>query len=253
MQEKIKEILSVYLKMPAEQINAQTAIDRTAVSSSILLHRMYAKLADAGIVIDNYQQIRTMGELLTHANPGTGIVANEQTGRVATRVDETVLSFAGDNKNSGSVGIDIEMVSAMPVTDDFREDNFYTMNFSAAEISYAILQTNPYASFAGLFAAKEAIVKADNNLKGTNFNQINIQHQLNGRPFHPAFNISISHTGDMAAAVAIPAVTTASNHNAVPAAAPVRQVTATPALVWLVVLTSLVLSVIAIFLITGKN
>jgi len=252
MQEKIKEIVSVFLKIPEEQINTATVIDRSAVSSSILLHRMYAKLADAGIVVNDYQQVRTLGELLKQVNTGAGI-AVEHTGGNITGAGEANLSFAGDQKETTGIGIDIEMVSAMPITADFREDNFYTMNFSASEIAYAILQPNPYASFAGLFAAKEAIVKADNTFKGTEFKHIPVQHLLNGKPFHPAFNISVSHTDQMAVAVAVPIGKNGYHTPALPAATPARPLPHTSALVWLLVLTSLLLSVIAIFLIAGKK
>jgi phosphopantetheinyl transferase (holo-ACP synthase) len=139
----------------------------------------------------------------------------------------------------------------MPVTNDFREDIFYTMNFSTTEISYCILQTNPYASFAGLFAAKEAIVKADNRFKTIEFKNIPVQHLSNGKPFHEGFNISVAHTGEIAVAVAVSIL---QNNNVLKEPTiPEKSLKSIPAAVWLLILTSLLLSVIAVFLIAGKN
>jgi 4'-phosphopantetheinyl transferase superfamily len=65
------------------------------------------------------------------------------------------------------------------------------------------LQPDPPASFAGLFAAKEAIVKADNQYKNKPFHSIGIDHLPGGKPVHPPFEISITHTDSLAIAVAV--------------------------------------------------
>ncbi len=101
------------------------------------------------------------------------------------------------------IGIDIEQISLMPPSSDYREDHFYTSNFSPSEIAYCILQPDTAASFAGLFAAKEAIVKADNSYLKRDFNSIKIDHLPNGKPTFPSFSISISHTAQIAVAVAV--------------------------------------------------
>ncbi len=241
MEEKIKEILGIFLKIPPEQLLPATVIDRSAVSSSILLHRMYAKLAAEGITVKDYQQVRTFGDLLQRTGASNGTV----------QPAEVYAASGPVNRPAGTaIGIDMEMVSAMPVTADFREDPFYTMNFSATEIAYCILQPDSYASFAGLFAAKEAMVKADNRFKATPFNQLGVQHQPEGRPFHAAFHLSVSHTNGMAVAVAVPVLPPAPATVLTPIAA--KTPTGMPA-VWLVVLTSLLLSIIALFLIAGKK
>jgi phosphopantetheine--protein transferase-like protein len=253
MQEKIKEILGVFLKIPKEQIVASTIIDRTAVSSSILLHRMYAKLASEGIEVRNYQEVKNFADLLERVagNKDASGVTMVSPGSI---INETAISVAtGLQDNNKGVGIDMELLSAMPATEDFREDSFYTMNFTGAEIAYCILQTNPYASFGGLFAAKEAIVKADNSYKNKAFNTIQIQHLPEGKPFHPAFNISISHTAEMAVALAIPIK--AGNHVSTGV---VNSELAKPAKngasagMWLLLLISLALSLTSLFLLTRK-
>jgi phosphopantetheine--protein transferase-like protein len=195
MEEEIKNIVSQYIKIPAGQITAQTVIDRSAVASSIILHRMYAQLGNNGIHIKDYTTVKTFGQLLA------GINGVASPGEI---IELPVVSYmATSNVNELAVGIDMENISSMPLVNDFREDAFYTMNFTAAEIAYCILQNNPCASFAGLFAAKEAIVKADNLFKNKSFNTINIDHLPDGKPVFPGFQVSITHTNDYAAAIAI--------------------------------------------------
>jgi phosphopantetheine--protein transferase-like protein len=159
---------------------------------------MYAKLTEAGVLIEDYLNIDDFAGLLQRANgkqPDTTLFIEK----------DFALPLTNNNSSTvqGGIGIDIEEIVAMPETGDFREDEFYKMNFSSAEIAYCILQPQPYASFTGLFAAKEAIIKANNVYRGYPFNSINIDHAPDGKPWHPAFQLSIAHTGNLAVAVAI--------------------------------------------------
>lgn len=195
MEEKIKETVARYIKKPVAELTAQTVIDRSAVAGSVIIHRMYAQLAAEGIVVADYTSIKTLGQLLTAAG-----------GSVTDKAVQVVLPSADDHTASvmeQPVGIDIEKIDAMPMVTDYRSDEFYTMNFAPAEIAYCILQTNPRASFAGLFAAKEAIVKANNKLKTIPFHSIIIDHLPGGQPVFPGFQLSISHTNETAVAVAV--------------------------------------------------
>jgi phosphopantetheine--protein transferase-like protein len=199
MENKIKSIVSVFIKIPAEQISYDTVIDRSSVSSSITLHRMYAKLAEEGIVVQDYWNIQKFATLLERVN-GNG----HATMPVVQEVQTNGQHFHFNNEMAAEmIGIDIEEVEAMPRANDFREDEFYKMNFSSTEIAHCILQPNPYASFAGLFAAKEAIVKANNSNKNKPFNTIVISHNQEGKPAYPGFNLSVSHTNNVAIAVAL--------------------------------------------------
>ncbi|OQP49442.1 holo-ACP synthase [Niastella populi] len=199
MEEKIKHLIAPFLRVPSEQISYKTIIDRTSVSSSITLHRMYAKLAEEGFTVPDYWNVKTFSILLERINRNGNAPV--------TGVQEVPVSMNGvpahGHVGTFAVGIDIEDVNAMPKTNDFREDEFYKMNFSPAEISYCILQPAPYASFAGLFAAKEAIVKADNSNRNRPFNTIVVSHDQEGKPAYPGFHISISHSNNMAVAVVL--------------------------------------------------
>lgn len=208
MEEIIKEVVAPFVKSTAGQINSSTKIDSKAVNSSIQLHRMYAKLAEQGIQVENYRQIQTFGELIQAISQNRS--NGEQTPVISSKNNYANQDFSQAG-SALSVGIDIEPITSFPVVNDFREDEFYKMNFAPSEIAYCILQKNPYASFAGLFASKEAIVKANNAYLNTTFNAIVIDHSSEGRPIHPDFQLSIAHSDDLVVAVAIQMAAISSN------------------------------------------
>jgi phosphopantetheine--protein transferase-like protein len=196
MEEKIKNIVARFIKLPVDQLTVHTIIDRSAIGSSIMLHRMYGVLANEGIVVENYLDIKDLGTLLRRIN---------NNGQPEILVERSIADTAVDEQGlfAPGIGIDMEKIAAMPQAVDFREDAFYKMNFAPSEIAYCILQPDPLASFAGLFAAKEALVKADNTYKGYTFNSIVIDHLPSGKPLHKDFQLSISHTKEMAIAIAM--------------------------------------------------
>lgn len=199
MDEQIKNIVAQYIKVPVALMDHNTVIDRTAVSSSILLHRMYAHLAKEGIIVSDYWDIKNLGNLLQK-------ISGQSVAFKATEfpTDATFEMAVDSNaENLFSIGIDMEQISLLPVVTDYREDKFYSMNFAPSEIAYCVLQASPVASFAGLFAAKEAIVKADNSYVNNPFSSIIIDHSAKGEPIHLSFQLSISHTSDIAVAIAI--------------------------------------------------
>lgn len=207
MEEKIKEIVATYIRVPAGQISESTPIGRTALQSSILLHRMYARLGEEGVVVSDYAGIKVFGDLMRRQGAPSG-----------SPVSYAVDSYATDPAAAPGVGIDIEEVAALPRVADLRKESFYTQNFTSGEIAYCILQADPYVSLAGLWAAKEAIVKADGQYRNRPFHTIEIGHTAEGRPGFPGFGLSISHAGGMAVAVAVRAGASAS-----PALVPVSQ------------------------------
>ncbi|HEX9513732.1 MAG TPA: 4'-phosphopantetheinyl transferase superfamily protein [Puia sp.] len=209
MEDKIKEIISIFTKIPVEQIGPATAIGRSTMQSSILLHRMYARLAEEGVTVNNYGDIRTFADLLPYTSD-KALATNGQAPHSGTQAPAELP--AGRNSfvpgvtdpSAPGIGIDIEEVAGLPRTHDFRKEAFYKMNFTADEIAYCILQPDPYASFTGLFAAKEAIIKADGRYRNKGFNAIEIGHSAEGKPVFPGLDLSISHAGTMAVAVAAP-------------------------------------------------
>ena len=193
-----KEIISQFLQVDANSINANTLINRQALKSSIFLHRMYGKLADAGFVVADYSNINSFGELENILN-GSSTIKPSSNLPIVTPINQST----NQSINNSSIGIDIESIDSLPKTSDFRNEGFYTDNFTEREIAYCILQPHNYASFAGLFAAKEAIVKANDKYKNYKFCQLTISHNSQGKPTFDGLDISISHTNDLAIAIAI--------------------------------------------------
>lgn len=190
MEAQLKEIISHFLQKSPAEINSETVIDRSAVAGSIIIHRMYASLSEAGYGVDDYQQIRSFGELQTRLNGVEGSTETEET-------EEDVPT------SSYTLGVDVQSIAELPEANDYRSDPFYQATFSPQEISYCILQTDPRQSFAGLFAAKEALVKARYSLRKTPLNELSIGHGQSGKPEFEDFQLSISHSGDVAMAVAL--------------------------------------------------
>jgi phosphopantetheine--protein transferase-like protein len=95
--------------------------------------------------------------------------------------------------------------------EDYRTHPFFVENFAKSEIVYCIESDNSRLSFAGLWAAKEAIAKAcgiDTRLGG--LSRIEIGHDDGGRPTCEFGSISISHAGEIAIAVCLAGHTVAS-------------------------------------------
>src|SRR5258708_26116033 len=145
MEEKIKEIVSTFIKVSPEQIGPSTPIGRPALGSSILLHRMFAKLAEVGFTVSNYADIKVFGDIWPRGANGSATdrnAAGDQRFEAATTFTRT----AEADPMAGR-GLDIEAISALPQTNDFRTDEIYTMDFTAREMAHCILQPDPYASF----------------------------------------------------------------------------------------------------------
>ena len=201
METEIKEVLSGYLKVEASSINPDTRIDRSALGNSILIHRMYANFSQRGYQVPDYSTVQTFGQLLQRLN---GSIVNENnTSEKANSVANYSIAGSHLSESTNGIGIDIESKDNFEIPVDFRENSFYRENFTANEIAYCLLQSEPVLSFAGLFAAKEAVVKAENSLIGKPFNLIEIQHTAQGKPYYRDFLISISHSRETAIAIAL--------------------------------------------------
>ena len=187
--QKLKNIVAAFLKVEPETIHPGTRMDKTAIKGSVMIHRMYTVMERQGFKTSNRHEIHTFADLLE--NLGGAPVKDKDAPSEQTPAGGT------------GIGIDLEAVKNMPETGDFRGHEFYADNFSAAEISYCTLQPDAYACFAGKFAAKEAVVKADNAFRGMRFCDIEIGNDAHGRPVFRDFLISITHQEEWAAAVAV--------------------------------------------------
>ena len=194
-----KNIIALFLKVDPSRIEAHTIIDKSVVHGSIMLQRMQTKLAQAGCRVDNWRDIRSYGDLeraLSGQDSAECCAADAPPGHGEAKAKPRI------DMMKSAIGVDIEEIANMPLADDYREESFYRETFTPGEISYCILQSDPRESFAGLFSAKEAVFKAG----GRKFNalrEIEIVHDGDGRPCTSGYELSISHSGFYAVAVAL--------------------------------------------------
>jgi holo-[acyl-carrier protein] synthase len=85
--------------------------------------------------------------------------------------------------------------------------SFYNSIFTKSELEYCLKYSDPYPHLAGIFAAKESIIKCSN--VPHKITDIEIAHDVHGKPSGNIYNddtiiikISISHTRSLAIAVA---------------------------------------------------
>jgi len=196
-----KVIVSKFLNCPVNEINSQTDIRQSKLGGSILTARMYSELSRIGIKINNYWGFKTFGEIENHLGIDANLIPEN---RSFTKSTSGVSESDTETKVPNTIGIDIELINNLPNSNDYWTDEFYTSNFTNNEISYCLLKENPKESFAGKYAAKEAVMKILNNSKINSLKEIEILNRKDGVPyFNEEISISISHANDYAAAVAI--------------------------------------------------
>ena len=197
----VKEIVSKYTQIPVSGIDYNTHLGKSAFKGSIIIHRMYAELEKNNIVVPKYHLIESFGGLVKAISGETSSVD----AKTAKKTDAAIQTTMPKNNRGGQVniqgiGIDIEHVENLPDADDFRTDSFYSANFSAEEIAHCIASNDPKLSFAGIFAAKEAIFKCSNF---EDLSTITIQFDVKGKPTFEGYLISISHSNGFAVANAL--------------------------------------------------
>ncbi len=195
----VKEIVSKYTQISAEKINDNTNLGKSAFKGSIIIHRMYAELEKNGIVVTKYHLIDNFRNLLKAISGELNDISGPANAQ-ATHVIPTNSSRNNRKSSIQGIGIDIEHVDNLPDVQDFRTDSFYASHFSVEEIAHCIASNDPKLSFAGIFAAKEAIFKCSNI---EDLRKITIQFDTKGKPSYDGFLISISHSNGFAVANAI--------------------------------------------------
>jgi len=188
-----KNIGEIYSKLSGgKQIASEEQIISKRDFNSIMIDRFRAELSKMGI---NWN-----GEDIQAKNliPGNATISVSEKSNGAN-----YHSITATNKDSAanlSVGIDIQSITELPESDDYWEDEFYKMKFKPEEIGYCVKKENARQSFAGIYAAKEALIKCDNRL---NWEDILISHDENGKPICNGFAVSISHSDDVAIAAVL--------------------------------------------------
>ncbi len=115
------------------------------------------------------------------------------------------------------VGTDLLDVGRFRALTGETASNFFARVFTAGEIAYCESQPDPAQSFAGCFAAKEALIKALNSFgddemaSSLDYLTIEVTHSAQGQPritslpraHEVTATVSISHTESLAIAVVI--------------------------------------------------
>jgi len=112
---------------------------------------------------------------------------------------------AQDLRPNLRIGIDIQHESELfpDALIDVKSQDSLSDIFTQREIAYAEMRQNPFESLTGMFAAKEAIVKASVAKVENRLSEIEINFSENGAPFFPGCCLSISHSKGTAVAVAL--------------------------------------------------
>jgi phosphopantetheine--protein transferase-like protein len=188
-----KNIQEIYSKLSGgKQITSEEQTISKGDFNSIMIDRFKAELSKMGISW-NGENIQVKN-LIPGINP---VAVSEKSNGV---VRDTTITKNNFSSTDLSVGIDIQNIGELPESSDFWEDVFYKTKFKPEEIGYCVKKENVRQSFAGIYAAKEALIKCDNKL---NWDDIIILHDENNKPECDGFVISISHSGENAVAVAI--------------------------------------------------
>ncbi|MBT8517339.1 4'-phosphopantetheinyl transferase superfamily protein [Polynucleobacter paneuropaeus] len=117
-----------------------------------------------------------------------------------------VLNLAQIGLSDFQIGIDIQRVEELfpqGLSSDPKADKELTQIFTARELSYAQSKPDPEITLTGIFCAKEAIQKTSTLTK--NLNKIEVLPDVSGKPKSNGYELSISHSGNYAIAIAIKA------------------------------------------------
>lgn len=108
--------------------------------------------------------------------------------------------------NNMILGLGTDIIEISRIEKATKSEHFVKRVFTPNEIEYAKTKSNKAQTYAGLFCAKESIVKAlGTGFRELKFHDIEILHDDLGKPYVKNFNmiISISHSNEYATATAI--------------------------------------------------
>ena len=108
-------------------------------------------------------------------------------------------------QNIYSVGIDIQSISELfpdGIPQDPKSDSELLAMFTLKELSYAQSRTDPMQTLAGIFAAKEAVLKCSTQTE-FQFSSCEILPDVHGKPKLEGYSISISHSKEYAVGIAM--------------------------------------------------
>ncbi|MGF1539927.1 MAG: 4'-phosphopantetheinyl transferase superfamily protein [Pleurocapsa sp.] len=214
--EKVVEIVAKIAGKSATQVLPEKSLGSLGITSSIQILKIQSALER------QYQQkLPFLGDSWTieriAAQVGEASLPPKANGAIAQ--PNAAANFNGNTAQvtptslSGiSIGVDIEEISNLPDTANYRTHEFYQTLFSPEEIAYALLKNEPKLHLCGIFCAKEALKKAAPELINLRMDEIIVTHQQ-GRPLITTsdrtinstfnFQVSISHSSSYAVATVL--------------------------------------------------
>lgn len=180
--------------------------------SSLLAERVKVRLEEVFPQIE-FEEITaetTIREILHNIEKNQGFPNNRKDNNSIEKDLNIDLDSNNNERNHNSneigIGVDIQHLSSFP-DDIFSSDNINlrTSLFTELEVVYSLSRPDPKITLLGIYAAKEAVIKALNNKNKIQFNYIEIRHYPSGKPYvilksYPKIflEISISHSIDIA-------------------------------------------------------
>jgi len=202
-------------RKPAADVSDAAMLASLGVSSSLGLSLLRTRLESAcGRVLEPLRGDMRVGDLVAMLANGAGPQVRSAPEGGAVPADpprgQEQLSWRGDI----GLGLDIQDVEALPVTNDYRSHEFYRSHFSPGEIATALLRPDARLHLCGIFCAKEAAKKSHPLLLEMRMSDFAVTHAPSGKPLltlsdgarlpcHFQFIISISHITKFAAAACI--------------------------------------------------
>jgi phosphopantetheine--protein transferase-like protein len=205
-EEMLREIVSGIARLDRDQITPVTALG-DLLRGSLGRARLDAALRTRlGISSPAVYRAATYGEL-QRALSGDGSAAETDGERRPSSSAPPGYSLSVPPVGDGiAVGIDVESIRSLPDVADYWEDEFCRSMFTSQEIAYALLQTQPGASLAAAWCAKEALRKSNSRLINVDWARIEVVHDPEGKPslrldgVPVQGSLSLSHTDEIAIA-----------------------------------------------------
>lgn len=208
----IDEIVSILSQFSNRENLTKNSVIKNEIIlfSSLLRIRIIAKLEDRfqGLDFCWISENTTVNEI-------NEFIKNKKIIKLDTQINNSakeILSRENYENNDISLGVDIESLERLPKTIlDLKNTTLRKKLFSEKEILYSIGKTNFLETLTGIICAKEACMKAFSKFIEIDFNDIEIDHDIRGRPIVFIRNIkssikvdlSISHSSNYALAVCI--------------------------------------------------
>lgn len=202
METRLIAFLSRLLGEPVEA-ESRIALSSTQRARLVAWLNDNGHAADFGRFRSNLMTVSEILELASDAEPKDGVDAAPP--RVANQSRPRALHPAAATLAPLGLGIDLQALANLPESTDYRGDSFYNRNFTEAELAYCIEQSDPRQSLCGIWAAKEAVVKAGaaQSSPAGEYRGIEIGRDASGAPTFPGCLVSITHEAGLAAAVCV--------------------------------------------------